>query len=210
VAGIAAASGLGVAKNAQIRAARVVDCVGNGSASMGIAAMDWIVANGTHPAVVNLSLGYGNLQSVRDAAARLYMDRFVVVAAAGNGDDLGNPMNACQEAPAGYANALTVGATNSTDHEWSSSNYGSCVDLLAPGVSIRSTWITNDSATYTLTGTSMAAPHAAGVAAQYLQLYPVAYPSTVSNSLKVNATSGVITLNNPFSGTPNKLLYTYY
>jgi subtilisin family serine protease len=208
VAGIAGGSGYGVAKNVQIRAGRVVNCIGGGTTSMVISAMDWIVANGTYPSVVNMSLGYGDEQSVRDAAARLYQDRHVVVAAAGNGDFAGNPQNACQQSPAGYANALTVGSTTSADHESSFSNYGSCVDVLAPGSSIKSAWIGSDTATYVDSGTSMAAPHVAGVAALYLDLYPIAYPSTVNNAIKVNATSGVITLNNPFSGTPNKLLYT--
>jgi subtilisin family serine protease len=208
VAGIVGGIGYGVARNVQLRAGRVVDCVGSGSASMAIAAMDWIVANGTYPSVVNLSLGYGDMQSVRDAAARLYEDRHVVVAAAGNGDFAGTPQNACQQSPAGYANALTVGSTTSADHESSFSNYGSCVDVLAPGSNIKSAWIANDTSSYTMNGTSMAAPHAAGVAALYLGLHPSAFPSTVNNTIKVNATSGVITLNNPFSGTPNKLLYT--
>jgi subtilisin family serine protease len=208
VSGIVGGVGYGVAKNVQIRAGRVVDCVGSGSASMAIAAMDWIVANGSYPSVVNMSLGYGDMQSVRDAAARLYEDRHVVVAAAGNGDFAGTPQNACLQSPAGYANALTVGATTSADHEASFSNYGSCVDLLAPGVSIKSAWIANDTSSYTMNGTSMAAPHAAGVAALYLGLYPTSFPSTVNSAIKVNATSGVVTLNNPFSGTPNKLLYT--
>ena len=208
VAGTVGGSGYGVAKNVQIRAGRVVNCIGGGNATMAIAAMDWIVANGTYPSVVSMSLGYGDVQSVRDAAARLYQDRHVVVAAAGNGDFAGNPQNACLQSPAGYANALTVGATTSADHEWSASNYGACVDVLAPGSSITSAWASSDVATNTQSGTSMATPHVAGVAALYLDLYPLAFPSTVNNAIKVNATSGVITLNNPFSQTPNKLLYT--
>jgi subtilisin family serine protease len=210
VAAIAAGSGYGVAKNAQIRAGRITNCVGGGTTAMVISAMDWIVANGPGRSVVNMSLGYGNEQSVRDAAARLYQDGHVVVAAAGNGDVALVPQNACQQAPAGYANALTVGAATSADHEASYSNYGSCVDLLAP-TSVPSAGIANDtSRVSSFGGTSAAAPHAAGVAALYLDLYPIAYPSQVNNALKVNATSGTLTLNNPFSGTPNKLLYTYW
>jgi len=210
VAAIAAGSGYGVAKNAQIRAGRVTDCVGGGTTAMVISAMDWIVANVSGRAVVNMSLGYGDEQSVRDAAQRLYQDGHVVVAAAGNGDFAGVPQNACQQAPGGYANALTVGAATSADHEASYSNYGSCVDLLAP-TSVPSAGIANDTARVTsFGGTSAAAPHAAGVAALYLDLYPTVFPSQVNNALKVNATSGTLTLNNPFSGTPNKLLYTYW
>jgi subtilisin family serine protease len=208
VAAIAAGSGYGVAKNAQIRAGRVVNCSGGGTTAMVISAMDWIVANGTRPSVVNMSLGYGNEQSVRDAAARLYQDGHVVVAAAGNGDFQLVPQNACQQAPAGYSNALTVGAATSADHEASYSNYGSCVDLLAP-TSVPTAGAANDTARVSsFGGTSAAAPHASGVAALYLDLYPLAFPSQVNNALKVNATSGTLTLNNPFSGTPNKLLYT--
>jgi subtilisin family serine protease len=210
VAAIAAGFGYGVAKNAQIRAGRVTNCSGGGTTAMVISAMDWIVANAPGRSVVNMSLGYGNEQSVRDAAQRLYQDGHVVVAAAGNGDFAGVPQNACQQAPGGYANALTVGAATSADHEASYSNYGSCVDLLAP-TSVPSAGIANDtSRVNSFGGTSAAAPHAAGVAALYLDLYPLALPSTVNNALKVNATSGTLTLNNPFSGTPNKLLYTYW
>jgi subtilisin family serine protease len=207
VAAIAAGTGYGVAKNATIRAGRIVDCAGHGSTAMVISAMDWIVASGVRPSVVNMSLGYGNEQSVRDAAARLYQDGHVVVAGAGNGGFDGVPDNACQESPGGYANALTVGAAMSNDHEASYSNYGSCVDLLAP-TSVPSAGIANDTARVTATGTSAAAPHVAGVAAQYLSLYPLVYPSQVNNLVKNNATAGRLTLNNPFSGTPNKLLFT--
>jgi subtilisin family serine protease len=208
VAGIAAGSGFGVAKNARIRAGRVVDCAGNGTTSMVIAGMEWIYANGYKPSVVNMSLGYGDVQSVRDMAGRLYANGFVVVAAAGNGDFAGTPQNACQQSPAGYANALTVGSTTSADHESSFSNYGPCVDLLAPGSSIRSAWMGTDTSTAIKSGTSMAAPHVSGVAALYLDLFNAATPATVNNAVKTNASSGVITLNNLFSGTPNKLLYT--
>jgi len=210
VASIAAGIGYGIAKNAQIRAGRVVDCTGSGSTSMVISAMDWIVANATAPSVVNMSLGYGDEQSVRDAAARLYQDGHVVVAAAGNGDFAGNPQNACQQSPGGYSNALTVGATTSADHEASFSNYGTCVDLLAPGVSVASAGIANDTSRVNFTGTSAAAPFVAGVAAQYLSAAPGSLPSTVNAAIKNNATTGVLTMNNWFWFTPNKLLYTNY
>ena len=210
VASIAAGIGYGIARNAQIRAGRVVDCSGNGSTAMVISAMDWIVAHATAPSVVNMSLGYGNEQSVRDAAARLYQAGHVVVAAAGNGDFAGNPQNACQQAPAGYSNALTVGATTSADHEASFSNYGTCVDLLAPGVSVAAAGIANDTSRVNFTGTSAAAPFVAGVAAQYLSAAPTAPPSAVNNAIKNNVTTGVLDMNNPFSLTPNKLLYTNY
>ena len=210
VAGTAAGATYGVARLAMVRAGRVVNCAGGGNASMLIAAIDWIILNGIKPAVVNMSLGYGNVQSVRDAAQALYTAGYVPVAAAGNGDFAGTPFNACSEAPAGALNALTVGATTSADHEASFSNYGRCVDVLAPGVSILSAWVGSDVATALDTGTSMAAPHAAGVAAQYLGLNPAAAPLTVMNFIKGTATAGVVTLNPPSVTyvTPNRLLYT--
>jgi len=212
VSGTIAGVGYGVAKGARIRAGRVVDCLGHGTASMAIAGMDWIIANGTKPAVVNMSLGYGDLQSVRDMARRLYAAGYVVVAAAGNGDYAGTPQNACLESPAGAPNAITVGATTSTDAESSFSNYGTCVDILAPGSGIISAWATNDSARATMNGTSMATPHVSGAAAQYLRLNPTAPPLAVWNDLAINATNGVITRHalSAANGTPNRLLYTSY
>jgi len=210
VAGIAAGSGYGVAKAARIRAGRVVNCSGTGSTSMVISGMEWIYANGYKPGVVNMSLGYGDVQSVRDMAGRLYTKGFVVVAAAGNGDFAGTPQDACLQSPAGYPNALTVGSTTSADHESSFSNYGTCVDLLAPGVGVAAAGIANDTSRVNFSGTSAAAPFVAGVAAQYLSAAPSATPAQVNSAIKNNVTTGVLTMNNPFSFTPNKLLYTSY
>jgi subtilisin family serine protease len=210
VAGTAAGATHGVAKLALVRAGRVVNCSGNGSASMLIAALDWIILNGIRPGVVNMSLGYGNVLAVRDAVQQLYLAGYVPVAAAGNGNPPGTPINACLESPAGADNALTVGATDSSDHEAYFSNYGRCVDLLAPGVSITSAGRNSDTHTYSNSGTSMAAPHAAGVAAQYLYNTPAATPATVMSYIKSTATVGVITMN-PNSityFTPNRLLFT--
>ncbi|HEX2204805.1 MAG TPA: S8 family peptidase [Longimicrobium sp.] len=212
VAATAAGVGYGVAKRAMIRAGRVVNCSGGGNASMLIAAIDWIIANGDPPGVVNMSLGYGDVQAVRDAAQSLYLAGYVPVAAAGNGDYLGNPLNACDESPAGALNALTVGATDSTDHESSFSNYGRCIDLFAPGSSVKSAEIAHDSAFGTRSGTSMAAPHAAGVAAQYLAANPGSTPYTVMTAMKSIATTGVITRHaaSVANYTPNRLLFTNY
>jgi subtilisin family serine protease len=210
VAGTAAGATYGVAKLAPIRAGRVVNCSGNGNASMLIAALDWIILNGTKPGVINMSLGYGNVQSVRDATEAVFTAGYVPVAAAGNGNYLGQPQQACDESPAGAYNALTVGATRSDDLEASFSNYGRCVDVYAPGVSIRSAWIGSDVANALDSGTSMAAPHAAGVAAQYLYNVPAATPLTVMNYIKSTATPGVITQHASSVAwhTPNRLLYT--
>jgi subtilisin family serine protease len=212
VAGIAAGSGFGVAKNALIRSGRVVDCAGNGTESMAISAMDWIIGNGIKPAVVNMSLGYGDVQAVRDMARRLHAAGYVVVAAAGNGNFAGTPQDACLQSPAGNPSSLTVGATTQTDAESSFSNYGTCVDLLAPGSAVRSAWVGSDTATNTISGTSMAAPHGAGVAALYLSANPGATATGTISAIKANATSNVITLHSlsTANGTPNRLLYTNY
>jgi aqualysin 1 len=212
VAGTAAGSGYGVAKAALVRAGRVVDCVGGGTVSMVLSGMEWVRLNGIRPAVVNMSLGYGDVQSIRNAAKELHAAGYVVVAAAGNGNFAGTPQNACLQAPAGNPSSLTVGSTTSTDNESSFSNYGTCVDLLAPGSSITSAWASSDSATNTISGTSFAAPHAAGVAALYLDAHPSASATTTINAIKTNATVGVITRHalSVANGTPNKLLYTSY
>ncbi len=212
VAGTAAGVYSGIAKAATVWGARVVNCSGGGNASMVIAAMDWVAANGLKPGVVNMSLGYGNVQSVADAATRLVAAGFVVAVAAGNGDFLGRPLNACNEAPAKAPNVLTVGATDNTDKEASFSNYGTCVDLLAPGVNITSSYYAVDNQVTDMSGTSMASPHVAGVAAAYLSTNPTATPATVMTAIKNNTTNNVITLHNRSrqNGTPNKLLFTNY
>jgi subtilisin family serine protease len=212
VAGTAAGTYSGVAKLATIWAGRVVNCSGGGNASMVIAGMDWVAANGLKPGVVNMSLGYGNVQSVADAATRLVAAGFVVAVAAGNGNFAGTPIDACTEAPAKAPNVLTVGSTTSTDAESSFSNYGTCVDLLAPGSSIVSSDYTIDTGLTTKSGTSMASPHVAGVAAVYLSTNPTATPATVMTALKNNTTNGAIALHRKSrqNGTPNKLLFTNY
>ena len=202
----------GVAKNVTIRVGRVVNCSGGGNASMVIAGMDWIAANGVKPAVVNMSLGYGNVASVRDAATRLVAAGFVVAVAAGNGDFLGRPIDACNESPANSPNVITVGATDNQDREASFSNFGTCVDILAPGVAIYSADYSVTNQVVTSSGTSMASPHVAGVAALYLQNNPTATPAQVTAAIKGIGKTGTITLHQKSKKgrTPNLFLFTNY
>jgi subtilisin family serine protease len=212
VAGTIGSTTYGVAKNATIWAGRVVNCSGNGTASMAISGMEWVMRNGKKPAVVNMSLGYGDVQSVRDAAETLVKYGYFVAAAAGNGDYAGTPQNACYQAPAGAPSVMTVGSTRSDDYESSFSNYGRCVDILAPGSSVTSIWIGSYTATNTISGTSMATPHVAGVAAQYLSWYTTATPADVTAAIKSLATLNTIVLHahSAHYGTPNLMLYTKY
>ena len=130
------------------------------------------------------------------------------VVAAGNGNIFGWAANACNYSPARVPEAVTVGATDKTDKKASFSNYGTCVDIFAPGVGITSAWYQNDTQTNTISGTSMASPHVAGVAALYLQSNPGATPAGVSGALIAGATTGKVT--SPGTGSPNRLLFTAY
>ena len=210
VAGSVGGTVYGVAKGVALWAARVVNCSGGGQASMLIAALDWCDQNCVRPAVVNMSLGYGNVQSIRDAVEDLSSKGVTSVAAAGNGNFLGTPQNACSQAPAGAPSAITVGATSSSDGEASFSNYGTCVDILAPGVSIASAWYTSNTATNTISGTSMATPHVVGAAALYLAANGNQSPANVQNAIISNASLNKISLHSASqsNGTPNGLLYT--
>ena len=210
VAGTVGGTTWGVAKGVTLHAARVVDCRGSGNVSMSIAAVEWVTASGARPAVVNMSLGYGDVQSLRDAVEAAVASGVNFAVAAGNGDFLGRPLDACLESPAGAPNAVTVGSTTSTDGESSFSNYGTCVDILAPGSSITSADYRSTTGSTTMSGTSMATPHVAGAIALYLQGNPSASPAQVTSALKSNGTSNTITLHSRSStyGTPNLFLYT--
>ncbi|HEX5724025.1 MAG TPA: S8 family peptidase [Longimicrobiaceae bacterium] len=212
VAGTVGGTYSGVAKGVTILMGRVVNCSGGGTTSMVIAGMDWIRANGQRPAVVNMSLGYGNVQSVADAATNLVAAGYVVAVAAGNGNFLGVPINACNEAPAKAPNVLTVGSTTSTDAESSFSNFGTCVDILAPGSAIYSSDYLVTNQVVTKSGTSMASPHVAGVAAQYLSLNPTATPAQVTTAIKSAAVTGTINLHQKSrkGNTPNLFLRTIW
>lgn len=203
VAGTVGGSTYGVAKGVTLYAVRVLDCSGSGSTSGVIAGVDWVTRNHVKPAVANMSLG-GGASTALDTAVNNSISAGVTYAiAAGNSN-----RDACKYSPARVSAAITVGATTSSDVRASYSNYGSCVDLFAPGSSITSDWYTSDTATNTISGTSMATPHVAGVAALYLQGNPGASPAAVQNALVSNATAGV--LSSVGRNSPNLLLFTNY
>ena len=203
VAGTLGGSTYGVAKGVTIHPVRVLGCDGTGSFSGIIDGMDWVASNHVKPAVANMSLGGGATQSVDDAVTRLHNAGVIVVVAAGN-----NNASACNYSPARAAAAITVGSTTNTDARSSFSNYGSCLDIYGPGSNILSSWYTSTTATNTISGTSMASPHVAGVAALYLANNPNATPTQVRNAIVDNATSNKVT--DAGSGSPNKLLYSLF
>ncbi len=199
VAGTVAGSAYGVAKKADIVGVRVLDNNGSGTTAGVIAGVDWVAANAVLPAVANMSLG-GGASTTLDNAVRNAIAAGVTFAVAA-----GNESTTATGSPARVAEAITVGATTSTDARASYSNYGSNLDIFAPGSSITSTWNTSDSATNTISGTSMATPHVAGAAALYLADNPSATPAQVSSALVAGSVSGAVT--SPGTGSPNRLLY---
>jgi subtilisin family serine protease len=188
-------------------AVRVLNCSGSGSTSGVIAGVNWVTANHAAgaPAVANMSLGGGASSALDTAVRNSIADGVSYAVAAGNGNIVGIAQNACNYSPARVAEAMTIGATDSSDRKASWSNYGNCVDWFAPGVSITSAWSTSNTATNTISGTSMATPHTAGVAAQYLQTNPGASPATVRSVLFNDTTKGIVTSS---STTNNHLLFT--
>ncbi|HLA89322.1 MAG TPA: S8 family serine peptidase [Gemmatimonadaceae bacterium] len=205
VAGTVGGATYGVAKGVTLKAVRVLNCFGSGTWSQVIAGMDWVAGNRVLPAVANMSLGGGASSSV-DAAVRGMIAKGVATAvAAGNGNAAGIGQDACRYSPARVAEAMTIGATSSTDTKASWSNYGKCVDFFAPGVAITSDWLNGGTAT--ISGTSMATPHTTGVAAQYLALNTGATPAAVSGALAANTTKGVVKNSKTAN---NHLLFTNY
>ena len=205
VAGTVGGSQYGVAKSVQLVGVRVLNCQGSGTTAQVVAGIDWVTANAVRPAVANMSLG-GGADSAIDTAVNNSINAGITYAvAAGNGNALGIRQNACNYSPARVPAAITVGATQSNDAAASFSNYGTCVDILAPGVNITSAWIGSDTATNTISGTSMATPHVTGAAALLLASNPTWTPQQVRDALVANATQNVIS--NPGTGTPNRLLF---
>jgi subtilisin family serine protease len=202
VAGTVAGTVYGVAKGATIHPVRVLNCNGSGTTSMVIAGIDWVTGNHEHPAIANMSLG-GGASTTLDNAVRSSIAAGVTYAvAAGN-----EGRDACGSSPARVAEALTVGATTNTDARASFSNYGACLDLFAPGQSIKSAGYANDTAAVIFSGTSMASPHVAGAAALFLAANPASTPAQVVAWLNSNATPGRVM--SAGTGSPNRLLYTF-
>ncbi|MFC9425551.1 S8 family peptidase [Streptomyces sp. NPDC056987] len=199
VAANAAGTAYGVAKKAKVVAVRVLNNAGSGTTAGVVAGIDWVTANHSGPSVANMSLGGGASAALDTAVQNSIASGVTYAVAAGNSN-----ANAQNYSPARVPEAITVGATTSTDARASYSNYGARVDLFAPGSSITSAWNSSDTATSSISGTSMASPHVAGAAAVYLAGHPAATPAQVATALVNGATSGVVT--GPGSGSPNKLL----
>jgi len=207
VAGTVGGSIHGVAKGVTLVAVRVLNCNGSGSTSGVIAGVDWVTGNhlAGQPAVANMSLGGGVSTALDNAVRNSIADGVSYAVAAGNGNIFGQAVNACNGSPSRVTEAMTISATDSTDRKATWANYGNCVDWFAPGVSITSAWYTSNTATRTISGTSMATPHTAGVAAQYRQANPSASPATVRTALFNLTTKGIVTSSNTVN---NHLLFT--
>ena len=199
VAGIAAGTTYGVAKDASLVPVRVLNCAGRGNDAMVIAGMDWVVSHKAPSSVANMSLGLSNRTTYHAAAKRMTDAGITLVAAAGNEN-----ADACRTTPAGEPSAITVSATTKTDARSDFANFGKCVDVFAPGTDITSSWYESPTSTQTMSGTSMAAPHVAGAAALYLERNPRAPVSTVTRAIVGAATQGKVT--DPGAGSPNRLL----
>jgi subtilisin family serine protease len=200
VAGTVGGSSFGVAKGMALVGVRVLNCQGSGTNSQVIAGVDWVTQNAIKPAVANMSLGGGANTALDSAVANSIASGVSYSVAAGNSN-----ANACNSSPARVAAAITVGATTQTDARASFSNFGTCLDLFAPGQGITSAWMTSDTATNTISGTSMASPHSAGAAALVLAANPAFTAAQVRDRLVADATQNVVT--SPGTGSPNRLLF---
>jgi len=200
VAGTVGGTTYGVAKNVTLHAVRVLDNSGSGTTAGVVNGINWVTANAIKPAVANMSLGGGYSSSLNNAVTAAVNSGVTFAVAAGNEDQ-----DACNVSPASAPAAITVAASDNTDTRAYFSNFGSCVDVFAPGVNITSAWYSSNTATNTISGTSMASPHVAGAAAVYLGLNPNATTSAVASWVTGNAGTGKIS---DVQGSPNLLLYT--
>ncbi|HYP28218.1 MAG TPA: S8 family peptidase [Blastocatellia bacterium] len=200
VAGTVGGSTFGVAKSVRLFAVRVLGCNGSGSTSGVIAGVNWVTSNHIKPAVANMSLGGGVSSSLDTAVRNSIAAGVTYTLSAGNSN-----VDAANSSPARVSEAITVGSSTISDARSSFSNFGSVVDIFAPGSSIQSAWFSSDTASATLSGTSMASPHVAGVAARFLQTNPGASPATVRNAIVNDATTS--RLSGIPSGTANRLLF---
>ncbi|WAS85388.1 MULTISPECIES: S8 family peptidase [unclassified Corallococcus] len=191
----------GIAKSASLHAVRVLDCAGSGTTAGVLAGVDWVTEHHQSPAVANMSLGGGEDAALDDAVRRSITLGVTYVLAAGNENQ-----DACKRSPARTAEAITVGATTTVDRRASFSNHGDCVDVFAPGEEIFSAWASDDTATRTLSGTSMAAPHVTGIVALFLEAHPSSAPQEVSAAMTGNATPDKVT--NPGRCSPNRMAYS--
>ena len=203
VSGTVGGSTYGVAKNVTLVAVRVLDSSGNGTDSGVIAGVDFVTSDhqAGQPAVANMSLGGGISSALDTAVSNSIADGVTYAVAAGN-----ETQDACNTSPARVASAITVGSTTTTDARSSFSNFGTCLDIFAPGSSITSAWRTSDTATNTISGTSMATPHVAGVAALFLETNPSASPATVTGAIINSSTPNKVT--GAGTGSPNRLLFS--
>jgi len=203
VSGTVGGSTYGVAKNVTLVAVRVLDSSGSGTNSGVIAGINFVASDhlAGQPAVANMSLGGGASSAVDTAVANAVADGVTFAVAAGNENQ-----DACNTSPAREPSAITVGSTTTTDARSSFSNFGTCVDIFAPGSSITSSWNTSDTATNTISGTSMATPHVTGVAALFLETNPSASPATVATAIINSSTLNHVT--GAGTGSPNRLLFS--
>jgi subtilisin family serine protease len=199
VAGTIGGASYGVAKDVKLVGVRVLDCQGSGSYSAIIKGIDWVTRNAQKPAVANMSLGGTTSATLNDAVKRSIASGITYAVAAGNDNK-----DACKQSPASVPDAITVAATDSTDKRASFSNFGTCVDIFAPGVKILSASSKSDTGTTTMSGTSMAAPHVAGAAALVLAANPAFTPKQVRDAMVGNASTKV----QDKAGSPAKLLNT--
>ncbi|RZU52992.1 peptidase inhibitor I9 [Krasilnikovia cinnamomea] len=200
VSGTVGGATYGVAKRVRIVGVRVLNCSGSGTTAGVVAGVDWVTQHASRPAVANMSLGGGASTALDDAVTASINSGVTYALAAGNSN-----ASACSTSPARVGPAITVGATTNSDARASYSNYGTCLDIFAPGSSITSDWNSGSTATNTISGTSMASPHVAGAAALVLSRNPSYTPAQVRDALVADATANVVT--GAGSGSPNRLLF---